>query len=108
MTSRPLLVVRLRVDPEQEEEFNRWYHRDYLDTLAPVAPLFTRITRYASRDGDHRNYLTVYEIADVASIDRALAVFDRPDRQEHRRQWKAWEQRAVREIDARVYVPIYP
>ncbi len=108
MNARPLLLVRLRVDPAQEEAFNRWYHHDYLDTLAPLAPLFTRITRYVSRNGDDRVYLTVYEIRDEASIEQALAVFDRPDRQDHRRQWKAWEQRAVREIDARVYVPIYP
>lgn len=108
MTLRPLLLVRLRVDPVHEDAFNRWYHHDYLDTLTPVAPLFTRIARYVSRDGNDRVYLTIYEIADVSLIEQALAVFDRPDRQEHRCQWKAWEQRAVKDIDARVYVPIYP
>lgn len=108
MAARPLLLVRLRVDADQEEAFNRWYHEGYLDTLAPMAPLFVSIARYVSRDGDDRIYLTIYEIKDTASIDAAMAVFDRADRQEHRRQWKAWEQQAVKEIDARVFVPIYP
>ena len=37
MANRPLLVVRLRVDPSHEEAFTRWYHHEYLDTLMPIA-----------------------------------------------------------------------
>lgn len=108
MPSRPLLVVRLRIDPNQEETFNQWYHREYLDTLRPIAPLFVGITRYVSTQGDDKVYLTIYEIKDEASVQAAMAVFDRPDRQEHRRAWQAWERKAVKEIDARVFLPVYP
>lgn len=108
MPNRPTLVVRLRVDPSLEEEFTRWYHHEYLDKLLPIAPLFVSCRRYVSGEGKDKVFLTIYEIKDEASIDAALAVFDRPDRQDMRRQWQAWEQRALTEVDARVFTHIYP
>lgn len=108
MAKHPMLVVRLRVEPQYEKEFTDWYHREYLDTLIPIAPLFASIRRFVSREGADKIYYTLYEIKDEASIDAAMAVFDRPDRQEHRRLWQEWEQRAVRDLDARIVVPIYP
>lgn len=107
MSNRPHFIVRMRIDPAYEEEFNRWYNHDYLDTMKPIAPLFTHCFRQVSGEGDDKVYLTIYEIKDEASIDEALAVFDRLDRQEHRRQWKEWEKKAVKEIDARVFRPFY-
>ena len=108
MPKRPMFVVRLRVDPAQEQAFTRWYHNEYLDPLLPTAPLFVSCRRYVSGEGADKVFFTVYEIKDEASIDEALAVFDQPHRQESRRQWKEWEQRAVTEIDARVLRQIYP
>lgn len=108
MAKHPMLVVRLRVEPQYEEEFTEWYHRDYLDTLIPVAPLFVSIRRFAAREGAGKTYYTLYEIKDEASIDAAMAVFDRPDRQEHRRLWQEWEHKAVRDLDAQIVLPIYP
>jgi hypothetical protein len=108
MANRPMLVVRLRVEPQYEKEFTEWYHREYLDTLIPIAPLFVNIRRYASQDDGSKIYYTIYEIKDEASIDAAMAAFDRPDRQEHRRRWQEWERRAVRDLDAQIVLPIYP
>ncbi len=108
MAHRPLLVVRLRVDPSHEEAFTTWYHREYLDTLMPIAPLFVTCRRFESHEGNDKVFLTIYEIKDEASVDAAMAVFDRPERQEHRRQWQAWEKRALRDVDSRVFLPIYP
>jgi hypothetical protein len=108
MANRPMLVVRLRVEPQYEKEFTEWYHREYLDPLITIAPLFVDIRRFVSNDDSGKIYYTIYEIKDEASIDAAMAVFDRPDRQEARRQWQEWEHRAVRDLDARVVLPIYP
>lgn len=108
MATRPLLVVRLRVDPNHEDAFTTWYHREYLDTLMPIAPLFVSCRRYEAHEGNDKVFLTIYEIKDEASVDAAMAVFDRPERQEHRRQWQAWEKRALRDVDSRVFLPIYP
>lgn len=103
MATRPHFIVRMRLDPAHEEEFNNWYNNDYLATLRPIAPLFTDCYRQVSDEGEDKVYLTIYEIKDEASIDEALAVFDREDRQDYRRQWKEWEKKAVKEIDARVF-----
>ncbi len=107
MLNRPHFIVRMRLDPAHEAEFNEWYSHDYLKTLEPIAPLFTNVARFVSGEGEDKVYLTVYEIKDEASIEAALAVFDREDRQDYRRQWKEWEKKAVKEIDARVYRSIY-
>jgi len=107
MSNRPHLMVRMRIDPAYEEEFNRWYNHDYLDTLQPIAPLFTQCYRQVGGEGDDKVYMTIYEIKDEDTIEEALAVFDQLDRQEHRRQWQEWEKKAVKEIDARVFRPVY-
>jgi hypothetical protein len=107
MSNHPQFVVRMRIDPQYEAEFNRWYNHEYLDTLRPLAPLFINCFRQVSGEGQDKVYMTVYEIKDEESIEAALAVFDRPDRQEHRRQWKEWEKKAVKDIDARVFRPHY-
>lgn len=108
MSKRPLFVVRMKLDPAHEAEFNQWYNEYYLDTLRPIAPLFVNIYRYVSGEGDDKTYLTVYEIKDEASIDAALGIFDTEARAEHRVQWKKWEAKAVREIDARTFLQSYP
>ena len=108
MAERPLFMVRLRVDPAHEEAFTRWYHEEYLDTLLPTAPLFVGCRRYVSGQGAEKVFLTIYEIKDEASIDAALAVFDRPDRREYQQQWQAWEKKAVTELNVRLFTPIYP
>ena len=107
MAACPHYIVRMRLDPAYEEEFNNWYHNDYLATLKPIAPLFTDCYRLVSGEGEEKVYLTIYEIKDNDSIDAALAVFDREDRQDHRRQWKEWEKKAVKEFDARAFRSYY-
>ena len=107
MSARPHLMIRFRVDPEHEEEFNAWYNKDYLDDVRPIAPLFTHCFRQVAEDEDGRVYTTVYEIRDEDSIEEALAVFDREDRQEHRRQWQAWEKKAVHDFSSFVFRPFY-
>ena len=107
MSDRPHMMVRFKVDPAYEDEFNEWYNNDYLATLKPIAPLFTRCFRQVSGEGKDKVYISVYEIKDEASIDEAMAVFDRPERQEHRHLWQAWEKKAVTVLDAQVYRPFY-
>ena len=70
------------------------------------APLFVGCSRYVSGEGADKVFLTIYEIKDEASIAAALAVFERPDRQEYHRQWQAWEKKALTELDARLFTSI--
>jgi antibiotic biosynthesis monooxygenase (ABM) superfamily enzyme len=107
MEKRALLFVQLRVDPEKEEEFNEWY-RDYLDTLLPLAPTFTTVRRFVSRDAEQTTYLTIYESEDVEALEEAMAAFDLPERQTHRVEWKAWESSSLEDVSAGVFEQVYP
>ena len=107
MEKHPLLVVRLRVDPDKEEALNDWY-RNFLDTLVPVAPDFVSVRRFMTTEGGQKTYLTIYEIKDEASIESAMAVFDRPERQAYRPEWAEWENSAVQFCSVEIYVQVYP
>jgi Domain of unknown function (DUF4286) len=62
-----LLLVVVDVDPDHEDEFNRWYDEEHIPEKR-ATPGFRSARRYASRDRPGR-YLAVYEIdgADVVT-----------------------------------------
>jgi hypothetical protein len=62
MTEMPgaLLMVVVDVDPEHEEEFNRWYDKEHIPERLAM-PGFRSARRYASHDRPGR-YLAIYEI----------------------------------------------
>lgn len=62
MTAAPWLhIVRVDVDPETEEEFNRWYVERHIPDLL-ACPGWLSARRYTVDDGGPR-YAAVYEIA---------------------------------------------
>ena len=77
------------VDPEHEEEFNRWYHEEHIADVQKRFPQITSVRRYRASDGQEPKYLVVYEY-DVASEDelKALASADHPMRKE---LWKIYD-----------------
>lgn len=107
MANHPYFVVRFRVDPAHEEAFNRWYNQEYLDTLKPTASLFTACYRLVGEEEGDKVYMTIYEIKDEDSVEEAVAAFDRADREEFRRQWQAWEKKAIKDMDDRIFYSIY-
>ena len=75
MTDQPggLLLVIVDVDPEHEDEFNRWYDEEHLPEKR-ATPGFRSARRYASVDQPGR-YLALYEIdhADVVTSPEYMA-----------------------------------
>lgn len=72
MSDQPqaLLVVRTDVDPEHEQEFNRWYDEVHLREIVNV-PGVRSGRRYRLAEGDDvipgegvQRYLAVYELED--------------------------------------------
>jgi hypothetical protein len=55
-------MVTVDIDPEVEDEFNRWYDTKHMpDTVA--CPGFVRGWRFkAEHDGEHPRYCAVYEV----------------------------------------------
>ncbi len=81
--ARGLMLNLATVDPNHEEEFNRWYHAEHLPDVRRRFPQITSARRYRATDGQEPRYLVVYEY-DVASEDdlNTLARTDNPLRQE--------------------------
>ncbi|MBS1860252.1 MAG: hypothetical protein JSS68_00930 [Actinobacteria bacterium] len=63
-----LVVVDAFVDPEHEEEFNRWYDEKHMP-LTVSCPGFRIGARYRSSDDKERKYTTLYVVDDEATME---------------------------------------
>jgi hypothetical protein len=96
-----LFVVMMDVDPDHEEEFNRWYDEEHVPERLSC-PGFLAATRYRAVDGDpagrpqgeelRPRYLAVYELEspDVLAGEPYRKMVDNPSpwTQEMRRHYR--------------------
>ena len=62
MKNKGLFVVMAKVDPKQEEAFNRWYDEDHMPKALNRFPGVISGRRYKFQDGgDGYNYMALYE-----------------------------------------------
>jgi len=61
-----LLLVDIEVDPEREDEFNRWYDEEHLPEKRAAAG-FHSARRFKHHSDPHR-YLAVYEVDDADTV----------------------------------------
>jgi hypothetical protein len=54
-----LLIVRIDVEPEMEEEFNRWYNEEHIPTLLNIPGVLW--AKRAINTGKGPKYIAVYE-----------------------------------------------
>jgi hypothetical protein len=54
-----LLIVRIDVKPEMEEEFNRWYNEEHIPTLLKIPGVLW--AKRAINTGKGPKYIAVYE-----------------------------------------------
>lgn len=87
--SRGLMLNLASVDPQFEDEFNRWYHQEHIPDVKQRFPEITRVRRYRATDGEEPKYLVVYEYdtKNEAALN-ALASADNPRRKE---LWKIYD-----------------
>lgn len=87
---RGLMLNMATVDPEHEEEFNRWYHEEHIPDVLKRFPEIKKVRRYRASDGQEPRYLVVYEYdaPDEESLLR-LASADHPMRRE---LWKIYDE----------------
>jgi hypothetical protein len=60
MPAQGLLLVMADIDPEHEEEFNRWYEEEHLDERIAI-PGFLSARRFTALEGSPK-YLAIYEL----------------------------------------------
>lgn len=87
---RGLMINFATVEPEHEEEFNRWYHQEHIPDVLKRFPQITSARRYRATDGQEPRYLMIYEYqaADEAELSW-MASPDNPLRQE---LWKIYDE----------------
>jgi antibiotic biosynthesis monooxygenase (ABM) superfamily enzyme len=99
-----ILFVELTLKPGQEEAFNSWYEKEYIPTFVRDVPGITLARRFVSLSADEKGshrYLTVYEFADEAALQRGMEVMK--SREAWRKAWKEWEGRSVASISDGLY-----
>ena len=105
---RELMLNLATVDPEHEEEFNRWYHEVHLPDVRRRFPQITAARRYRATDGQEPRYLVVYEydVASEAELSE-LASADNPLRRE---LWQLYDEAvgAFARRSRRTFWQIYP
>lgn len=68
MRSSAFLVFANDVDPAQREAYERWHGGHHVPQRLTV-PGILRATRYQAAGGHSPDYLTVYDLADIAVLD---------------------------------------
>ena len=88
--ARGLMLNLATVDPEHEEEFNRWYHEEHIPDVRRRFPQIVSARRFRATDGQEPAYLMFYEydVASEAELNE-LASPDNPLRQEI---WKIYDE----------------
>ncbi len=100
--ARPYLVVRASVEPSVMEEFERWYCREHLPHVMAIPGVIKAYRSNCNRRGV--NWTTLYEIADDASVQRALGS---PQADKARRDWATWAQH-VSDVTVEIYAALGP
>jgi len=113
MSGNPIMIVSLQVAPEKEAEFNEFYHHRYIPKLLEVVPEMVCAHRFeeygvaGSLKWFTKRFLTIYEIASEAVLDRALAGLSRPGREDERSEWARWKAEYLKDVNRVAYRQTY-
>ena len=101
--SKGLLLVMADINPEDEEEFNRWYNEEHIPERLSV-PGFISGRRYRAIDGSPK-YLALYELEspEVLKKKEYLAISKDNETEWSKRMFKKWKN-CIRNV----YVEIDP
>ena len=100
-----IMVVMMQVDPEHEDEFNRWYDEEHLLERLEI-PGYISARRFKLEEGTDGmlNFLCIWELEDASPLQSAMY-------QQQRARMTALHRRANEVIKARargIYHQIYP
>jgi antibiotic biosynthesis monooxygenase (ABM) superfamily enzyme len=68
------LAVRATVDPQREEEFNRWYNSEHIPDVVNTFPGCLGASRFKVTDGDgSHQYMALYAFRSAGELDQAFS-----------------------------------
>jgi len=101
--ARPLIVERLTLVPEKEDEWNRWSERMWTEELRDV-PL-AGVERYWALTGDPRFYLQIQVFEDDATMREKIKASEPKTRPQYWDGWASWMP-YVENLGRYVFVPV--
>jgi hypothetical protein len=108
-----IYLVSASVDPEQETEFNRYYHSEHIPEVMEAASELESARRYEQFGVDgslrwyERQFVTIYECAQGADLERLASGGPLPADHPGRTSWQRWLDSHVHLVDRGVYRQVY-
>jgi hypothetical protein len=99
-----LLLVMMDIDPEHEEEFNRWYNEEHIPERLSI-PGFMSARRYRALEGSPK-YLALYELEtpEVLNTEVYRHFLDKGISEWTKRMRPLYKKNLIRNV----YIQIYP
>lgn len=104
--SRPFFLVIADISEQDEPDFARWYHQEYLPRNVAEVPTWAAVRRYESVGRERRRTFVVYEAWDQPGLARSLALMRGASRIGENLDWHRWE-RVIAYQDAGTFRPIF-
>jgi hypothetical protein len=107
----PIMVVTLSVNPEDEAEFNDFYHHQFLPEMLHEVPDITCIRRYEEHGVGgtlrwyNKQYLTIYELVSERVVPKVDEFFTRPRLKSVMEKFQEWKTKSLRNFTRITYLP---
>jgi hypothetical protein len=112
--ARPILQIVTSIPKRHEDEFNDFYHHEYIPIILKVFPEIVKARRYEEYNTDaslryyFKQWVTIYELESEAAIEPLLkALPERSGREKQKQRWKEFEQKFTTYEKGRVYTCRY-
>lgn len=111
--AKPILLVATRIPKRYEDEFNDFYHHEYIPVILKVFPEILNARRYEEMNtgtlpSNYKQWLTVYQLQSEEAIEPLLkAMPERTGREKEKQRWKEFEQKMTEKKGGRIYTCRY-
>lgn len=105
-----IMMLSLRVKPQEEAAFTDFYHHRYLPKVLELVPEITAVRRYeewgveGSLAWFRKRFLTVYQVEAEDPAAAVTAGLARPGGEEEQAEWARWRDRALMDVERTVFL----
>jgi hypothetical protein len=101
MSDKLIMLVNFAVAPDQEPQFNQFYHHTFLPHMAKESPEISSIRRFeefgvgGTLRWYDKQFLTLYHLDSKATAESANAMFERQSVNEVVKEFRVWKDKAL-------------
>ncbi|MFQ5879121.1 MAG: hypothetical protein ACE5IZ_02960 [Dehalococcoidia bacterium] len=100
MSGKPLLVIRVHIEPSMLTEFERWYHSVHLQNMLKIPGVVAAYRLSPARVGT--NWVAVFKFDNEAALQEA---FNSAEASRARQAWQQWMPH-ISEMSVEVYAAL--